>query len=86
MNKDWSIGLEHGEYETNVQLIIHDGVQAIEKTEVGHIVNLVTPQGFGDPTEYLSEVLRLQFGDRIKFRLIDQCGCGGYVLRVWKLA
>lgn len=86
MKKDWSIDLEHGEYETNVELIIRDGVEAIEKTAVGHFVNLVTPNGFGDPIEYFSQVLILQFSDRIRFKLIDQCGCGGYVLRVWKIA
>lgn len=35
--------------------------------------------------EYLSEVLERQFGDGIKYQFIDQCGCGGYVLRGWKL-
>ncbi|MBP1931399.1 CGCGG family rSAM-modified RiPP protein [Ammoniphilus resinae] len=84
MKKDWSIDLEHGEYENNVELIIQDGIDAIEKTEVGCFVNLVTPGGLGDPTEYLSEVLTLHFKDHIHFRMIDQCGCGGYVLRVWK--
>ncbi|HHY73561.1 MAG TPA: CGCGG family rSAM-modified RiPP protein [Bacillus bacterium] len=85
MNKDWSMDLEHHEYETNVDLIIEDGIKAVEQTAPGYSVNLVTSNNFGDPEEYLTPLLKEVFGDTIKTKFIDQCGCGGYVLRVWKL-
>jgi hypothetical protein len=44
----------------------------------------VTPANFGEPDNYLTEALALYFGESIKSKFIDQCGCGGYVLRVWK--
>nr|WP_254119403.1 CGCGG family rSAM-modified RiPP protein [Bacillus sp. FJAT-29790] len=76
--------LEHNDYENNVELIIEDGVKAVEETAAGYYVNLVTSGRFGDPNEYLVPLLNEMFRDTIKTKLIDQCGCGGYVLRVWK--
>jgi putative CGCGG family rSAM target protein len=85
LNKDWSVDLEHGEYETNIELVIEDGIQAVKDTEPGYYVNLVTPNGFDNPNNYLKPLLLQLFNDTIKVRYIDQCGCGGYVLRVWKV-
>jgi putative CGCGG family rSAM target protein len=84
-NIDHSIGLEHGEYAKNIELVINDAVEAVANTGEGYYVNVVTPESFGSPMEYLTEVLDCQFGKKIKYQFIDQCGCGGYVLRVWKL-
>nr|WP_245349951.1 CGCGG family rSAM-modified RiPP protein [Cytobacillus eiseniae] len=77
--------LEHNEYEKDVDLIIEDGIKAVEETAVGCYVNLVTSENFGNPTDYLLPLLSNVFGDSIKMKYIDQCGCGGYVLRVWKI-
>ncbi len=85
MKKDRSVALEHGEYEDNIELVIKDAIEAVSNTEVGYYVNVVTPDVFGNPIDYLSEVLERQFGDGIKYKFIDQCGCGGYVLRIWRL-
>lgn len=85
MKKDRSVALEHEEYENNIELVINDAIEAVEDTEIGYYVNVVTPDVFGNPMDYLSEVLERQFGDGIKYQFIDQCGCGGYVLRVWRL-
>lgn len=85
MNKDWSMDLEHNEYESDQNLIIEDGIKAVEQTAPGYYVNLVTSANFGDPEVYLTPLLKERFGDAIKIKFIDQCGCGGYVLRVWKL-
>lgn len=84
MDKNWSISLEHEEYEKDMVLVIHDGIEAVEKTGKGFYVNLVTPASFGNPNDYLGKALLEYFGSRIEMKFIDQCGCGGYVLRVWK--
>jgi putative CGCGG family rSAM target protein len=81
-NKNWSISLEHDEYENNVELVVHDAIEAVRSTTIGHYVNLVTPEGLGHPEDYLAEALNLTFGNTIEWKFIDQCGCGGYVLRV----
>lgn len=84
MQTDWSISLEHEEYEENIDLILEDAIKAVAQTSIGYYVNLVTPAVFGDPDDYLTNVLKSQFGPTIRTKFIDQCGCGGYVLRVWK--
>ncbi|MCQ6276383.1 CGCGG family rSAM-modified RiPP protein [Bacillus sp. V3B] len=84
MKKNRSVSFEHDEYEENVDLVVQDAIEEVENTLAGYYVNLVTPEGFGNPDEYLTEVLELHFKDTIRAQFIDQCGCGGYVLRVWK--
>lgn len=84
--KSWSCALEHGEYEDNREFVIADGVAAVKETGPGYHVNLVTPSGFGNPEVYLAPILKEKFANNIIVKFIDQCGCGGYVLRVWKLA
>lgn len=83
MASDWSIDLEHDEYETNKDLIINDAIEAIYKTAPGHFVNLFTANSHGHPNDYLTPILKKQFKGKIETKFIDQCGCGGYVLRVW---
>lgn len=84
MGKNWSISLEHEEYENSVELIVKDALEAIQNTSKGYYVNIVTPANFGNPDDYLTESLKFFFGPMIETKFIDQCGCGGYVLRVWK--
>jgi putative CGCGG family rSAM target protein len=84
MKKDRSVSLEHDEYENNLELVVKDAINAVEETESGYYVNLVTPANLGNPEEYVTEALNIVFKDAIKTKFIDQCGCGGYVLRVWK--
>lgn len=84
MEKNWSISLEHEEYEHNQHLIIKDAIEAVQQTAKGFYVNVVTPAVFGDPNLYLTTELQNLFGNSIDTKFIDQCGCGGYVLRVWK--
>ena len=85
MNKDWTKDLEHDEYEHDIDLIISDALLAIEETKVGCFVNLVTSVVFGNPVEYLQPLIQELYAARVRIKFIDQCGCGGYVLRVWKL-
>ena len=84
MEKNWSVALEHDEYEENKELVIRDAIQAVADTSTGYYVNVVTPSNYGNPDDYLTEVLVEQFKDSIKTEFKAQCGCGGYVLRVWK--
>ncbi|MEH7388314.1 CGCGG family rSAM-modified RiPP protein [Bacillus sp. JJ1521] len=84
MAKDWSIVLEHVDYQCNRALVIEDGLKAIEKTESGCYVNLVTPDSFGNPSHYLAEAISRKFESGVSYKYIDQCGCGGYVFRVWR--
>jgi putative CGCGG family rSAM target protein len=85
MNKDWTKDLEHDEYENDIDLIIKDALIAVKETNVGCYVNLVTSNVFGTPVDYLQPLLEKMFPNQLKIKFIDQCGCGGYVLRVWKL-
>lgn len=81
---NWSAGLEHDEYETDRDLVISDAIDAVERTASGYTVNLVTAAEWGDPEAYLTPILKEKFGHDLKMKFIDQCGCGGYVLRVWR--
>ena len=84
MEKNWSIALEHDEYENDRELVMKDAKEAVKQTAKGYYVNVVTPAALGNPDGYLTNELKLIFGDEIDMKFIDQCGCGGYVLRVWK--
>jgi putative CGCGG family rSAM target protein len=83
-DRNWSISLEHDQYENNLELVVNDAINAVKDTQKGYYVNLVTPEGLGHPKDYLIEALNLIFEHKINMKFIDQCGCGGYVLRVWK--
>ncbi len=84
MEKNWSVSLEHEEYKHDMDLVVKDAIEAVEQTSNGFYVNVVTPATLGNPCDYLTEALGLFFEDKIEAKFIDQCGCGGYVLRVWK--
>lgn len=84
MDKNWSVSFEYDDYEENMVLVVSDAIEAVAQTSKGFYVNLVTPSNFGNPKEYLTEELHLHFENKIHTQYIDQCGCGGYVLRVWK--
>lgn len=81
---NWSCSLEGELYEENLGQLIEEAIEAVSMTAPGFYVNLVTPGKHGEPETYLLPELERHFGDQIEARYIDQCGCGGYVLRVWK--
>ncbi|MEH7072472.1 CGCGG family putative rSAM-modified RiPP protein [Neobacillus drentensis] len=85
MDKDWTKDLEHDEYEMSIDLIITDALQAVEETKKGCYVNLVTAERFGNPVNYLQPLLEELYTNNVNIKFINQCGCGGYVLRVWKI-
>ncbi|MGJ7910208.1 CGCGG family putative rSAM-modified RiPP protein [Neobacillus sp. LXY-1] len=84
MNKDWTKDLEHDEYEYDIDLIIKDAILAVEETKEGCFINLVTSSTFGNPVDYLQPLIVKLFPNQVSIKFIDKCGCGGYVLRVWK--
>lgn len=84
MGKSWSASLEHGEYCEDLSLVINDSIKAVKETAKGAYVNLVTPANFGNPEDYLRDILIERFGESITMKYIDQCGCGGYVYRIYK--
>ncbi|ADU29687.1 CGCGG family rSAM-modified RiPP protein [Evansella cellulosilytica] len=83
-DQSWSASLEHGEYAHDQALVIQHSIEAVDETATGTYVNLVTPNEFGNPEEYLTEVLIEKFGSSINVQYKDECGCGGHVLRVYK--
>lgn len=83
--KNWSISLENEEYVDDIDALVNEAISAVETTAIGFYVNIVTPGVFGNPEIYLTEVFQRLFSDSITMNYIDQCGCGGHVLRVHKL-
>lgn len=79
------MNLEGTEYQDNIKLLVEEAIEAVNQTEQGFYVNLVTPEIFGNPEVFLSKLLDQVFNEAIRQEYIDQCGCGGYVYRVWKL-
>jgi putative CGCGG family rSAM target protein len=79
----WSVNLEKPEYAENQEAIIEGALDAIEHTAAGYHVNLVTHGNQGHPSEYLYSVLEEGFDDELEWEFVEQCGCGGYVARVY---
>lgn len=85
---DWSLNLEDPYYEEHPEEILPESIQAIEQTSPGCYVNIVTPGTYGDPREQFITQLK-QSVDTLELavkdiRFIDECGCGGYVTRVFR--
>ncbi|QGN07967.1 CGCGG family rSAM-modified RiPP protein [Halorhabdus sp. CBA1104] len=78
----WSANLEQPAHAENRKRVVEGALTAIEHTASGYHVNLVTHAEHGHPETYLYEVLDVEYGDDLTWEYIDQCGCGGHVLRV----
>ena len=82
-DNSWSANLEKPEYEANLSLLERHAIEAVENTAGGYHVNLVTHEAHGHPKNYLYDTLEERFGDEaVHWEYIDQCGCGGHVVRV----
>lgn len=81
---NWSANLETEEYAADRGLILQDAVEAILETTPGHFVNLAVSEAHGNPDSYLIPYLQDRFGSAVRIQFIDQCGCGGYVYRVFR--
>lgn len=86
--KDWSLNLEDPYFETHIDELFAESVKAVIQTKTGCYVNLVTPGKHGDPRDWyidkLKERLEMESIDFAEICYIDECGCGGYVTRVFR--
>ena len=78
----WSANLEGPEYADDRGRVVEQAVSAVEHTALGSHVNLVTHEAHGHPETYLYDVLDAEYGERAEWEYVDQCGCGGHVVRV----
>lgn len=79
----WSANLETPEHADDQDLVVSQAIEAVEHTAPGNHVNLVTHENHGHPSEYLFPALAAEFGaEDIDWEYVEQCGCGGYVVRV----
>ncbi|WP_435101612.1 CGCGG family putative rSAM-modified RiPP protein [Halarchaeum sp. P4] len=81
-NTSWSANLELPEHEASCERVVDDAVEAVRRTASGYHVNLVTHGAHGHPEDYLYDALEADFGDEITYEYVEQCGCGGHVVRV----
>ena len=65
----------------NVRLVAQ-AIDAVEHTAAGNHVNLVVHGDHGHPEAYLFAALDAEFGDDVDREYVEQCGCGGHVVRV----
>ncbi|MHB9285849.1 CGCGG family rSAM-modified RiPP protein [Halobacteriales archaeon Cl-PHB] len=80
-DNSWSANLEKPVHAEDRGTVLDGAVEAIQHTASGNHVNLVTHGKHGDPTDYLVDHLETEFDD-LDWEYVDQCGCGGHVLRV----
>lgn len=79
----WSANLEKPQHADDIELTVSQAIDAIEHTEPGNHVNLVTHGDHGHPSEYLYDALdEMAEETDITWEYIKQCGCGGHVTRV----
>lgn len=82
-DNSWSANLEKPHHGEDEDLVTAQAIDAINHTATGHHVNLVTHSNHGHPKTYLYSVLSDEFDGEIEWEYVEQCGCGGYVTRVY---
>lgn len=78
----WSANLEKPEHAGDRELVVSQALSAIEHTAPGNHVNLVTHSDHGHPDTYLYDALAAEYDETVGWEYVDQCGCGGHVVRV----
>lgn len=81
-HNSWSANLEKPQHAQDRELVVEQALSAIDHTGAGNHVNLVTHAEHGHPETYLYEALDRVLGDEVEWEYVDQCGCGGHVVRV----
>lgn len=81
-HNSWSANLEKPVHADEQDFVVEQALSAIEYTAGGNHVNLVTHEAHGHPRTYLYEALERAFDAAIEWEYVDQCGCGGHVVRV----
>jgi hypothetical protein len=86
--KNWSLNLEDAYYEEHIEDLLLESQNAVRQTKSGYYVNIVTPAKCGDPRDWLVSQLSIRLKETEvsiqDIQYIDQCGCGGYVVRVFR--
>jgi putative CGCGG family rSAM target protein len=77
----WSANLEGPGHAADRDLLVRQAIDAVEHTAAGNRVNLVAHGDHGHPEKYLSGALESAFGDAVDIEYVEQCGCGGHVVR-----
>ncbi len=84
---DWSINLEDPFYVENHKELLRAAVKAVKDTASGYYVNLVAPSSIAEPEfELIPELVDCFQYENVTIkaiRYVDQCGCGGHVIRVF---
>ena len=78
-DSSWSANLEQPQHAADRDLVVDQALEAVDRTESGYHVNLVTHANHGHPSTYLYDVL---LDEDVEFEYVQQCGCGGHVTRV----
>ena len=81
-DNSWSANLEGPEHAADRDLLVRQAIDAVEHTAAGNHVNLVTHGDHGHPEGYLFEALEAELGEGADWEHVEQCGCGGHVVRV----
>lgn len=85
---DWSINLEDACFEQDDEELFREALEAVRNTAQGYFVNLVVPGSMGDPAQgFVSDLARRLQEESIPVQeicYIDECGCGGHVIRVYR--
>jgi putative CGCGG family rSAM target protein len=82
-DNSWSANLEGPEHAADRAYLVEQALSAVEHTAPDNHVNLVTHGDHGHPETYLYEALDESYGDAVEWEYVDQCGCGGHVVRVY---
>lgn len=77
----WSVNLELEKHEDSRGLVVDQALEAVGQTAPGYFVNLVTHGAHGHPENYLYDEIEQQYPDA-EVEYVDECGCGGHVVRV----
>jgi len=81
-DNSWSANLEGPEHAADRTLVVEQALSAVDHTAPGNHVNLVTHGAHGHPETYLYDALDEAYDD-VEYEYVDQCGCGGHVVRVY---
>jgi putative CGCGG family rSAM target protein len=81
-DNSWSADLELPEHGGDRELVVRHALDAVEHAAAGNHVNPVTHATHGHPSACPFTVLGDGFGDDVDWEYVEQCGCGGHVVRV----
>jgi putative CGCGG family rSAM target protein len=78
----WSANLEKPRHADRQGIVVEEALAAVAHTTSDTHVNLVTHADHGHPETYLYDALAAEYGDEVDWEYVEQCGCGGHVVRV----